>query len=137
MKKEIQQRRICRLCNSPELTIEVNLPNIYIADSYAYSENQYTEKYPIDLYRCKKCGHIQVVDIIAKDILFNKEYTYKPSRNKKLVEHFTQYAELLKQYIATNPKCLDIGSNDGLFLQCLEKAFEKTICHGPKSSPSK
>ena len=76
----------------------------------------------MDLYRCDDCGHVQMLDVIDLEILFDSSYTYKPSANSGLVKHFDIYAKSAIEKLGYTPSnCLDIGSNDGLFLSCLKK----------------
>lgn len=94
--------------------------------------------YPLDIYRCEDCGHIQLLDILPPSLLFDAEFTYMPSKNPALVLHFSMYADsvakLLGQY--SSPVCIDIGSNDGLFLQTLKERLGAVTlgidpAHGP------
>ena len=52
----------------------------------------------IDVVLC----HIQVLDILDLKILFDSDYTYKPSRNQGLIQHFTKYATYAVNFSAIN-----------------------------------
>ena len=118
------KRSSCRLCKSTNLSIEIQLPLTYIADKYSSTPNEASSLYPLDLYQCQDCGHIQVIDILPLELLFSSDYTYKPSRSQSLVQHFTDYALRFETEISHIPsKVLDIGSNDGLFLECLREKY--------------
>lgn len=128
MQDYTKQRSKCRLCDSTDLKAEITLPNVEVADKYSNQANARPNKYPIDLYRCNECGHIQVLDLLPLDLLFSNNYTYKPSNNKQLVEHFENYAKSLKEYcIGGINKSLDIGCNDGLFLEMISKHYNATV----------
>jgi len=122
MNADIEFRNICRLCNSPDLKAEVTLPNVEVADRYHTNPNTSPVKYPIDLYRCNSCGHVQILSLVPLDILFASDYTYKPSNNRLLIEHFDKYAKSLARYCEGSiSKSLDIGCNDGLFLEMIKR----------------
>lgn len=120
-------RTHCRLCGNSHLRLEISVPHSIIADKYFNTPCFQAKKYPLDLYQCSSCGHFQSIDILPLDLLFDSDYTYKPSNNPALIEHFNQYADLAKEYLKDKEinKSLDIGSNDGLFLQALrERGFD-------------
>ncbi len=95
--------------------------------------------YPLDLYRCDACGHIQLLDILPPEILFDAGFTYMPSKNPALIEHFKMYADLVSRHLADGRSkvCVDIGSNDGLFLQILEERLgSKVLGIDPAHAPA-
>jgi len=118
----LTRRTKCRLCDSVQLVLAVKLPLTTIADHYRVTGEKRMPLYPLDIYRCETCGHIQLLDILPPAILFDAEFTYMPSKNPALVEHFKMYAYSVSKLLAvkSSPVCVDIGSNDGLFLQTLE-----------------
>jgi hypothetical protein len=125
----LTRRTKCRLCESGQLVLSVKLPLTTIADHYrATGENQ-MPLFPLDIYRCEACGHIQLLDILPPAVLFDAEFTYMPSKNPALIEHFKMYADLVAKLLDGHVAsvCLDIGSNDGLFLQTLKTRFGSEI----------
>lgn len=122
------QRKTCRLCGSHRLSLEIQVPLTYIADKYASAPNEVGELYGLDLYQCQTCGHVQVINILPLELLFASDYTYKPSRSPKLIEHFLNYANRFSEEISYIPKkVLDIGSNDGLFLKCMQEKYSAEV----------
>jgi len=122
------KRTSCRLCNSPKMSLEVQLPLTFIADKYASIPKQTSSYFPLDLYQCQNCGHVQVLDILPLEILFSSDYSYKPSRSQSLIQHFSDYASQFASELNHIPKkVLDIGSNDGLFLECLRDQYNCQI----------
>lgn len=128
-KKIIQKRTTCRLCDSKNITFEIELPVAAIADHYAVQPNEELPVYPQDLYQCADCGHVQVLDVISREHLFSQDYTYRPSRNPAVVRHFESYAAHLDPYLGhiAEPRVLDIGSNDGLFLETIKRRFGAVV----------
>jgi 2-polyprenyl-3-methyl-5-hydroxy-6-metoxy-1,4-benzoquinol methylase len=122
--KTIEKRRECRLCGSNELTLEIQVPHSHLADHYAKKRKVGGPLYALDLYQCQSCGHVQTIHVAPLEELFDNTYTYKPSNNKALLRHFEYYAEIYQMQLREKPKrCLDIGSNDGLFLKCLKEKY--------------
>ena len=95
--------------------------------------------YPLDIYRCEACGHIQLLDILPPAVLFDAEFTYMPSKNPALIEHFKMYADWVANHLGDHPAsvCIDIGSNDGLFLKTLKARFgSQTLGIDPAHAPA-
>ena len=125
----LTRRTKCRLCESDQLVLAVKLPMTTIADHYRATGEKQMLLYPLDIYRCEVCGHIQLLDILPPAVLFDAEFTYMPSKNPALIEHFKMYADLVASLLDDHSAsvCLDIGSNDGLFLQTLKTRFGSEI----------
>ena len=125
----LTRRTKCRLCESDQLVLAVKLPLTTIADHYRATGEKQMLLYPLDIYRCEVCGHIQLLDILPPAVLFDAEFTYMPSKNPALIEHFKMYADLVASLLDDHSAsvCLDIGSNDGLFLQTLKTRFGSEI----------
>lgn len=91
-----------------------------IADAYVPASrlDEVQQKFPMDLYQCESCGHVQLLDVVSADTLF-RDYIYRTSDSMALVEHFRKYVEALSIRFA--PKAgqlaIDIGSNDGTVLR--------------------
>lgn len=90
-----------------------------IADAYVpasrISEPQ--ARFPMDLYQCGACGHVQLLDVISADALF-KDYIYNTSDSPGLVDHFRKYVDIIAARFEARAGQLavDIGSNDGTVL---------------------
>ena len=125
----LTRRTKCRLCESGQLVLSVELPLTTIADHYRANGEKQMPLYPLDIFRCEACGHIQLLDILPPAVLFDAEFTYMPSKNPALIEHFKMYADLVANLLDDHSAsvCLDIGSNDGLFLQTLKVRFGSEI----------
>ncbi len=79
--------------------------------------------FPLDLYFCGDCGHVQLLDIVDPAVLF-ENYVYVSGTSPVFVRHFETYADALIRLAAPKPKSLvvDIGSNDGTLLRFFQKA---------------
>ena len=118
MQVKVTRRKTCRLCDGSRLELVVPLAPTPVAEKYATKEEleQPTPSYPLDLYICRDCGHVQMLDVVDPAFLF-ADYTYQSGKTKKIVEHFDEIAETtLRRYNITGGLAVDIGSNDGTLL---------------------
>jgi len=101
-----------------------------VAEKYL-TKNQLNQKEmicPLDLYMCKSCGHVQLLDIIDPKFLYS-DYTYSSGNSSGLVQHFKEYADKLidKYKPKKNSLVVDIGSNDGTLLRFFQKYELKVL----------
>jgi hypothetical protein len=117
-------RTSCRLCNATRLELVIPYPPTPVADAYITADRlaEPQELFPLDLYLCLDCGHVQLCDVVNPDLLF-RDYTYETSVSLGLVEHFRKYAEEVVSYGAPPPTSLvvEIGSNDGSLLRFFQQ----------------
>jgi SAM-dependent methyltransferase len=110
----------CRLCGASQLHQVLQLEPSPIADAYvtAAQLDDPQPRFPMDLYQCEGCGHVQLLDVISAETLF-RDYIYRTSDSEGLVEHFRRYVDELAARFAPAPGRLavDIGSNDGTVLR--------------------
>jgi len=114
----LKRRDTCRLCDSESLELAIPMKPSPIGDAFVADENINQELYPLDVYICNDCGHLQNLDVVDPKLLFGS-YTYKTSHSLGLVEHFKKYAiHVVNKLGLTEPKLiLEIGSNDGSLLK--------------------
>ena len=120
MTARINHRDNCRLCLSKNVHRVVELAPIPLAEKYSTSTEEacQVEKFPVDLYLCSACGHVQVLDVIDSDTLWD-DYTYHSGQTKGIVDHFNDVATKVLTDYATEAGSLviDVGSNDGSLLR--------------------
>lgn len=124
MKKLSSKRENCRLCDSQNVEMVFQLTSTPPANAFVKeSDREKVDPYfPLDLYFCHNCTHLQLFEIVDPRLLF-ENYVYVSGTSQVFVEHFKKYAQqLVSQFHpAGKGKILDIGSNDGTFL----KAFQE------------
>lgn len=123
MQSDCTHRENCRLCLSPRLELVVKLEPIPLAEKYSTLDEPGDEKlYPVDLYLCRDCGHVQLLDVVDPGLLW-ADYTYHSGQTKGIVEHFEQVAQrLISQYQpAAGSLVIDVGSNDGSLLRPFQR----------------
>ena len=130
-------RNNCRLCLSKEIEMAVNMGKSPISEKYVKKENleNIIPKVSLNLYFCKNCSHVQLIDVVNPDFLW-ADFTFKTARDIKLINHFKDYVERVinVQQINDEDLILDIGSNDGTLLQCFkDKGLQNILGVDPAS----
>ena len=120
MQDAVSRRTTCRLCGSSHVELVVKLDPIPLSENYATDRAVAAGKprYPVDVYMCADCGHVQHLDVIDPAVLWDS-YTYYSGNAKGMPEHFRQMAEKMVARAAPPQGALviDIGSNDGSLLK--------------------
>ncbi len=120
MKEDIRRRERCRLCDSPKLELAVPMKPSPIADAYVPASRLGVPQalYPLDLYLCQSCGHVQNLDVVNPEIMF-RDYLFTTGSSTSLLEHFRKYATDVISRLEIKPGSLvvEIGSNDGSLLK--------------------
>ena len=113
-------RDTCRLCSSPSVSLVVKLEPIPLSENYAEDSEtaRRSDRYPVDVYMCRDCGHVQQLDVIDSGSLW-ESYTYVSGEAKGMPEHFSAVAKNILEKSKPLPDSLivDIGSNDGSLLK--------------------
>ena len=124
LKRNVIIREIC-VCNG-RLKENINFGNLPLINNYKTKKN--LTKYPTVISQCKECRLIQLKYSIPDKILFPKNYSYLSGNSKEKIENFKSLILKLKK-ISKNKKTsiLDIGSNDGSFLEIAKKKGFKIL----------
>ena len=75
------------------------------------------ETFPLELFFCSDCTHLQLLDVVDPTILF-EHYVYVSGTSPSFVRHFEEYADSIAAVIGSlaGRLVVDIGSNDGTLL---------------------
>ena len=113
----LTRRNRCRLCDGTKLALAIPMKPSPIGDAFVKDPSIPQELFPLDVYICLDCGHLQNLDVVDARILFGS-YTYHTSHSLGLVEHFRKYATHVIEKLDISPPgfILEIGSNDGSLL---------------------
>ena len=102
------------------MELVVKLEPIPPQEMYFDNEEQAknVERFPVDVYMCKSCGHVQQLDILDSEALWS-DYTYYSANAKGMVEHFEEVVEnIISTYKPPiGSLVVDVGSNDGSLLK--------------------
>lgn len=114
---KIKKRKNCRLCGSYDLKLAVKLESIPPQELYfdTYEEAIKADSFPVDIYFCEGCSHVQQVDILDSSTLWDS-YTYESANSSGMIQHFEDFFCEIKNDIHNEGYVLDIGSNDGSLL---------------------
>lgn len=109
----------CRYCGSTKLAKFLSLGDQPPSNSFIPPEKIKTEKrYPLDVYLCKDCFLVQLVDVVPAEIIFD-DYLYLSSSSKALKTHYAGLAQYLSKRfnLKSGDIVVDIGCNDGILLE--------------------
>lgn len=119
-------RDTCRLCESSDLEMVIELtptpPGNYVLTADEIEEKR--PSYPLKVYFCNDCDHIQLGHVVDPKILFQRRYTYVSSTSPVFVAHLQEYSAAMIERFALEEGTLiaDIGSNDGTCLRFFKAA---------------
>ena len=119
MKPRFRTRSTCRLCDSSEIVQVFSFSPSQPVDGFRPHGHPYLAlpRFPMDLYICSDCGHVQLLDVVNPEVLYG-DYIYTSSSSPDLENHFNSYFQYLSERIdLTSSNILDVGCNDGLFLK--------------------
>lgn len=110
----------CRVCESQRLVKVLVLGPQPLANSFLAIDNPpETEAFfPLDVYSCEDCGCLQLVDVVAPEVLF-RDYIYVSTTSDTLQKHFASYAQAIKEryQLDASSMIVEIASNDGLLMK--------------------
>ena len=111
----------CRICKTTLDNPFLSLGSLPPANNLPKNNYHYEEKYPLELVFCNNCKLVQLNYLVDPEILFSN-YLYS-STSGMLENHFTDYVKNVSETIGLNQDSIlvDIGSNDGLLLNCFKK----------------
>jgi SAM-dependent methyltransferase len=122
--KDVYQRKDCRLCGSRNVELAVPLRPTPVADAYVPAEAfaPGAPLYPLDLYLCGDCGHLQLLTVVSPEVLFGS-YTYRSGSSASLLAHFEGLADEVSAMagLREGDLVVDVGSNDGSLLGMFQK----------------
>ena len=73
--------------------------------------------YNLEVGFCKENYLFQINDHPKSQKIFNNKYPFYTSKSKYMVKHFKNYFDWLKKnYLTSNSRIVEIGSNDGTFI---------------------
>ena len=124
------KRTCCRLCRSEELKRVLHLTATPPANAFVTEADLAVGQvaYPLDVYRCGECGHLQLLDIIDPKELFS-HYVYVSSTSPVMVNYLRDQASRIIDWYGLKPGDLvvEIGSNDGTLLRFFKKAGMRVL----------
>jgi SAM-dependent methyltransferase len=128
--KPYHHRDSCRLCRAADLTKVLALTPTPPANAFVTQAEVSAPQaaFPLDVWMCNGCGHVQLLDVVDPGILY-AHYVYVSGTSPVFVRHFEQYANYVASQFKPAPGSLvlDIGSNDGTLLRFFKDAGHKVL----------
>jgi len=119
------RRSTCRLCGGTHLTLVLGLAPTPPANAFvpAADLDKPQERFPLDLFFCHDCAHVQLLDVVDPWVLF-ENYVYVSGTSPVFVRHFQAYADdvIARFRVPAGSLVVDVGSNDGTLLSCFAQA---------------
>ncbi|BAE48944.1 class I SAM-dependent methyltransferase [Paramagnetospirillum magneticum] len=130
MSTQHHRRPTCRLCGGKRLTEVVKLVPTPPANAFvpASELDREQERFPLDVFFCEDCAHVQLLDVVDPRVLF-EHYVYVSGTSPVFVRHFEDYAAFVMERFkpVAGGLVLDIGSNDGTLLSFFQKAGMRVL----------
>ena len=124
LQKHIINRKVC-ICKN-KLKQKINFGNLPLINNYKRKKN--LKKYPVVISQCEKCFLIQLKYSVSDKLLFSNNYSYLSGNSREKIYNFESIlAKIKKLSKKKNPRILDIGSNDGSFLELVKKEYPKVL----------
>lgn len=120
---KVTHRLTCRLCDGKNLDLVIPLNPIPLSELYTAQPEEHA-RFPIDIYMCRTCGHVQQLDV--PDRLWDS-YSYQTGKAPGMAEHFEVVAGQLLKELPPNSLVIDVGSNDGSLLKPLKAAGHRVL----------
>jgi hypothetical protein len=124
------KRRSCRACGEDDLHLFLSLGRMPLANAFLRSPAEFADEpaYPLDVYFCQTCSLVQLLDVIAPEVLF-RNYIYVTGTSETIEAHNVQYAQTVVDLLGlgTNDLVVEIASNDGSLLKCFQQHNVRTL----------
>ena len=128
---------ICRNCKKKEFDKISKIGSQPISSIFLKKKRK-IKKFSLDLYKCETCKLVQLNQIPNLKDMYGKDYGYKTSVSNLMINHLKKkFSHVNKiKLIRQNSNILDIGSNDGTFLNFFKKPKSNLNLYGIDPSAS-
>jgi hypothetical protein len=125
----------CRFCGKPNLLPILDLGLQPLSGVFPKLEFSTLETYPLVLSMCEACVLVQLLNTAPLKSMYGEDYGYRSGLNPSMIKHLGDVADFILGNIKLEKKTtiLDIGSNDGTFLN---NFFDSTIFNRIGIDPS-
>jgi hypothetical protein len=119
----------CRSCKSKKLSRLFSLGEQFYTGIFPRTKKTLIPKGKLTLIICKSCSLVQLDENFSSKKMYGLNYGYRTSLNKSMRNHIINKNYYLNKIIKLkkNDTILDIGSNDGTFLNSFKKEKFKLI----------
>ncbi len=108
----------CRNCKKQKLKRIIKIGSQPLSGIFYKKKKYNLKKYSLDLYQCQTCKLVQLSKTPDSTEMFGESYGYRTSLSNLMVDHIKKKISYLTKrgYLKKKSCILDIGSNDGTFL---------------------
>ena len=126
----------CRNCKKKLFNKVINIGKQCISSVFPEKIKNNFKKYSLDLYKCDYCELVQFKKTPPFQDMYGLTYGYRTSLSPLMIDHIKDKYKYInkKKYLKNGSSILDIGSNDGTFLNNFNKKKIKIIGFEPSSN---
>lgn len=132
--------KVCRLCGDPHLKEAFDFGEVPLGNNLQHSQNEamHVDQFRLNVMQCKRCGHFQLGQSVAKELLYATNYTYLSGVGQAFLSHIQDYVNWIKKtcHLHKNALVLDIGSNDGTCLSVFKQQGFRVLGIDPAELPA-
>ncbi len=131
------RRTTCSGCGSRDLEPFLDLGMSPVADAYTARAEDDAPQYPLEVAVCPKCRLVQLLEVVAADVLFGTGYSFYTSASAPLSAYHARYADdVRRRYPAQAVQgIVEVGCNDGDLLRHFAADFP-TLGVDPARGPA-
>ncbi len=132
----------CRLCKKSDLSKIIELKPTPAGNNFLTLREKLKNDesiFPLELYFCKSCFHLQLGHVVSPNHLFKNNYHFVSGTSQVNVNHFENYAEeaISRFKLKKNSFIIDIGSNDGTCLNAFQSRGMRVLGIDPAENIAK
>jgi SAM-dependent methyltransferase len=131
-------RTTCRTCDGRSLQKVLELTATPPGNRFLRPEELGLPEpsYPLELFFCVECHHVQLGHVVDPRILYQNSYSYVSGTSSTFVEHLRAYAaDMVDRFsLRRGDLVVDIGSNDGSCLRFFSQAGFKVLGIDPATN---
>lgn len=132
-------KRVCPLCGESSCRTVLELGSTPLGDRFETTAAEATALpfYPLDVVRCSSCGHAYVPWLTNSDESY-RHYLFHSENSPGLSAAFREIAEdmLARHSVGESDFVVDIGANDGSWLQNFQASGAKLLAVEPAPVPA-
>tara|TARA_B110000967_G_scaffold195045_1_gene224163 strand:+ start:2857 stop:4119 length:1263 start_codon:yes stop_codon:yes gene_type:complete len=129
----------CRNCKKKLSNKVINIGKQCISSVFPEKIKNNLKKYALDLYKCDYCELVQFKKTPPFQDMYGSTYGYRTSLSPLMISHIKEKYKYInkKKYLKKESSILDIGSNDGTFLNFFSKSNHNLNLYGIDPSAAK
>tara|TARA_B110000261_G_C13086087_1_gene357893 strand:+ start:82 stop:1344 length:1263 start_codon:yes stop_codon:yes gene_type:complete len=129
----------CRNCKKKLSNKVINIGKQCISSVFPEKIKNNLKKYALDLYKCDYCELVQFKKTPPFQDMYGSTYGYRTSLSPLMISHIKEKYKYInkKKYLKKESSILDIGSNDGTFLNFFSKSSHNLNLYGIDPSAAK